>query len=310
MYNLDSLKAAIDQPRIIATEINTVWRQGAGYKSSPVTNPEGVDIPAADWDNLIVLDACRYDVFKEVAELPGELNKVESKASATAQWLRSNFSGVDLADTVYVTGNPQLYRHKHEGAGEDPIDISFYDRDDVWQNNWADEYRTVLPEPITDAGREAAKKHPHKRLIVHYMQPHAPYVGPTGQRLPSEYLDFWCTYRRGEFDIDLKTVQKAYRENLELVLEDISQLLEELEGKTVVTADHAELLGDRDAPIPIRRFGHPENTAHPDVLTVPWLVYQNGSRRTIKAGVSESTDTQTMDADIVEKRLHDLGYKT
>lgn len=46
-----------------------------------------------DWDYLIVLDACRYDKFKESYPdyLDGELRKVWSRASSTQPWLGKTF---------------------------------------------------------------------------------------------------------------------------------------------------------------------------------------------------------------------------
>jgi hypothetical protein len=67
---------------------------------------------AVDWDNLILLDACRYDTFEELAtDLPGELKKTESKAPATDPFLRANFSGKKRCETVYVTVN-----HRYTGS--------------------------------------------------------------------------------------------------------------------------------------------------------------------------------------------------
>lgn len=40
------------------------------------------------WDYLIILDACRFDVFEEVYDdfLEGRLRKVESVGSSTPEW--------------------------------------------------------------------------------------------------------------------------------------------------------------------------------------------------------------------------------
>ena len=41
----------------------------------------GIDIIDQDWDNLIILDACRYDYFKEMNTIDGELRPVLSQGS-------------------------------------------------------------------------------------------------------------------------------------------------------------------------------------------------------------------------------------
>ena len=47
-----------------------------------------------DWDNLIVLDACRYDMFKEINTIKGNLERGISRGSATSQFLIENFESV------------------------------------------------------------------------------------------------------------------------------------------------------------------------------------------------------------------------
>ena len=311
MYTIGSLRNAIDQPRLAVGEINRMVRQGPNFRSRPANRSEGVDIMSKKWDTLILLDACRFDIFSDLAsDLPGDLTKLESKASATTQFLRANFADRELHDTVYITSNPQLYRIQDRTDGAAPINVQFHDQVEVWQNNWHDEHGTVMPEPLTEAALDAAEKYPHKRLIIHYLQPHSPYIGETGmKKIPTEYTNLWGAFRRGEVDIDLGTAKKAYRENVELVLPHVTRLLSELDGKTVVTADHGELLGERDSPIPIRRFGHPAHTNHPKLINVPWLVHERGSRpRIVSERPTGEIDDRSVDSDVVSNRLRDLGY--
>lgn len=311
MYFLSDLVSAIRKPRSALAEINRILSQGTDFRHAPLADGRGVDIMSEDWDSLVILDACRFDTFRELAsDLPGELEKVRSKASATDEFLRANFSDRELHDTVYVTANPQLYRIENGIYDVEPINVSFHEQMDVWQDHWHEEHRTVMPEVVTEAAIGAATRYPDKRLIVHYLQPHAPYVGKTGRKeLPTEYLDFWRSFEDGKFDVSLDTARRAYRENLELVLPHVSELLSVLEGRTVVTADHGELLGERDAPIPIRRFGHPAHTDLPALVEVPWFVSESGTRREIVAEPPESREEgPDLDSDVVKDRLRDLGY--
>jgi len=311
MYTLRDLKRAVSDPRVLAIEFNRVFHDGFRHRSPPY-NQNGVDIPSADWDNLLILDACRYDTFKSHADdLPGKLTAVESRGSATRQFLNANFSQRDMTDTVYVTANPNLYKAEMEKSGEGTIGVEFYKEVNVWRNGWHEEYRTVMPEKVTEATLEAAENHPNKRLLVHYLQPHAPYIGPTGiENFPTSYLNFWGKFQEGIVDVDMETVRKAYRENLELVLPYVKEVMERMEGKTIVTSDHGELFGERDSPIPIKRYGHPNMNTHiPELVTVPWLVSQNGERRKIIAEEPINQTTSHPEAgESVEQRLEDLGY--
>jgi hypothetical protein len=297
------LKNGIESPRLALDKCEEV------YFRARYDEHAGVDIFAEDWDVLAILDACRYDVFEEVNELPGELRKVSSRASATDDFLRRNFSGKDLTDTVYVTGNPQFYRIQNGIYDAHPIDCRFYETRNVWQDNWDDEHRTVRPEVVTDAAIEAAQEFPNKRILVHYLQPHAPYIGPTGsEELPRDYLNFWSSFKTGEIDVELSVVRHAYRENVEIVLEDVERLLSEVEGKIVLTADHGEMLGERTGLLPTKKYGHPSGVHTPELIEVPWFVHERGSRRKTVAEEPEEKKNIDIADEEVKERLNNLGY--
>ncbi|WP_141212521.1 hypothetical protein [Halorubrum sp. Hd13] len=257
---------------------------------------------------MAILDACRYDAFERLSELPGALSKRRSKAPSTVEYLRANFSKKDMTDTVYVTANPQFYRVENGIYDVESIGCWFHEVVNVWKDGWDEDARTVHPERVTQAALKAAESYPNKRLLIHYMQPHAPYIGPTGRaELPSDQLNFWGSYRRGHLDIELDVAWRAYDENLELVLEEVSKLFKNLTGRIVVTSDHGELLGDRSGPLPYRKYGHPKGIHVPELVEIPWLVYSHGSRPRITAeGTSESV--RDIDEDIVVDRLRSLGY--
>lgn len=61
---------------------------------------DGIAVFDQDWDVLVILDACRYDAFREHASLPGRLQAVTSQGSVTPEWLHANVAGRDLTDTV------------------------------------------------------------------------------------------------------------------------------------------------------------------------------------------------------------------
>ena len=61
------------------------------------------------WDNLIILDACRYDIFKELNTIDGELTSRISRGSCTTDFLNENFRKYpqpsELKKIAYVTSN-------------------------------------------------------------------------------------------------------------------------------------------------------------------------------------------------------------
>jgi len=302
-YSLGAVRRALRSPRLVPMEFNRlVHTRGRRWQY----NRNGTNVLDEGWDTLLILDACRYDTFAEVHSLPGTLEKRTSVGANTYEWLRGTFDGRDPRDTVYVTANPQLYRIRNGVYDVDEsIDVTFYDTVEVWQDGWDDEVRTVRPETVAEATREALAENPNKRLIVHFIQPHFPFIGPTGrEHFDLDSLNFsWEDHS----DIPTDVLRRAYRENLELALPVVDDLLADLDGKTVVTADHGEALGERDRPLPVRLFAH-RLGHYADVLVgVPWLTYQNGDRRTITAG-EPSDESDAVADDVVEQRLEDLGY--
>jgi hypothetical protein len=88
-------------------------------------------------------------------------------------------------------------------------------------------------------------------------------------------------------------------------LENAKRLVDGLDGKTVITADHGNLIGERRFPIPLRLYGHPANFKHPTLLRVPW-VQIDGERREV---VSEPPkERKHLDDRTVKNRLSALGY--
>lgn len=275
-------------------------------------NDDGVDVMKEDWDNLLILDACRYDTFAEVHDLPGRLDRAISKSSTTDEFMRANIDGRDLRDTVYVTASPSVY------ATED-VDANFHHVEHVWDDDWDSELKTVHPADLTERALEVHERFPDKRLLVHYLQPHYPFIGETGR---SEFrydgyedpLDpdgtrekFWDTVGTRINDVSTETVWKAYVENLEFALPHVKELITVVEGKSVVTADHGEMIGERAFPVPNKLHGHPGGLYMRQLVEVPWLTHTNGSRRRIVAGESKS-EREDIDETVVQNRLTDLGY--
>jgi hypothetical protein len=98
---------------------------------------------------------------------------------------------------------------------------------------------------------------------------------------------------------------EAYLDNLELVLEHVWQLSDELGGRTVITSDHGNLLGERAWPVPVRLYGHPRGVRSKPLVTVPYAVIDGTRREVTSGGVGASSAAD--DATVTE-RLRMLGY--
>jgi hypothetical protein len=292
--------------RAVIREINRQYyalRNRSGY------NDAGIDVFAEDWDNLVILDACRYDAFAARSELPGTLLARNSRGSMTQEWLRANFTNRDLSDTVYVSANGQF-------AHLNGLDATLHAFIGVWGEEFEvgerDAASVASPERVTERALAAADEYPDKRLVIHYVQPHAPYIGQTGrERIDPDIrlADFPGEISRNPA-VSRRVIRKSYAENLDIVLEEVEELLDTLPGKTAVSADHGELLGECLLPLLLPEYGHPRGVYHEKLVTVPWLTHTNGGRKDIVAEEPEQTENAEMfDDHDVEQHLEDLGYK-
>jgi len=302
MYRLDEvrrgLRRGLETPAFFGRELNRLYHRRL-YRAP--YNRRGVDVFAEPWDNLLLLDACRYDDFADLSDLPGELEVRESRGSHTIEFLEGNVVGRELLETVYVTGSPQLHASGFDGR--------FHAVENVWDGDgWDDDLGTVRPETMAERALAAVERYPDKRLFVHFVQPHYPFIEDgslVSGTLKDEAIDVWERRFRGEIGIGAGTLRAAYRRNLRLVLAVVGPLLTALPGLTVVTADHGNMFGERSFPVPIREWGHPPGQYTDQLVRVPWHVYGD-ERRPVTAEAPERTD----DAPTVDPtdRLRQLGY--
>jgi len=264
-----------------------------------VHNP-GTNVFERDWDVLVVLDACRADMFDRIGPEFGydDAETTWSVANMSDTWMERTFTDDHrdaIEQTAYVSGNPFTRFHDW--------DVSRLD--EVWTYAWDDEVNGVPARPITDRALSTWHEQHPAQMIVHYMQPHFPsFPHPTiGDH--GDLQDFghgWDTVWNDAGDaIPWDTVQEAYDDNLRYVLEDVELLLDNLDAETVaITADHGNSLGT----LGIR--GHPKYVLLPEIRRVPWVeVEGRGPGHYEPSTEREQEDTSD---DAVQERLDALGY--
>lgn len=127
---------------------------------------------------VVVLDACRYDVFERVYTdfLDGELEKVWSPANKTPIWAPKMWP--DTYDCTYVSTTPYISRYEYEQFGYRYCGDEHFDRVvEAWDFGWDHDLRTTPPDVVTDATLEIAATSEQTRVVAHYMQPHTPFIG-------------------------------------------------------------------------------------------------------------------------------------
>lgn len=312
MYSIENLKTVLKKPnRVfgIAHHFGTIANQ---HYYERFSNHTGTPVIDEDWDNLFILDGCRYDLFEDTNTIDGTLESRTSVGSSSSEFLQRNFGGETFHDTVYITANPHTFELE---------DRTFHATINLLDDGWDADLYTVRPETVADAVRKATDEYPQKRLIAHFMQPHYPFIGEVGQQINQGGIgrrdetgevveranegDIWRKLQFRLGDISQSSVWDAYRENLELVLNEVEALLDDIDGKTVVSSDHGNLVGEWIGPIPSRGYGHPPKIYVDELVTVPWLIIP-GNRRTISS--DPPVERERLEDNVVADRLTALGY--
>jgi hypothetical protein len=268
-----------------------------------------------DWDVLIILDACRYDVFSHHFQVLGSKGKLEHRISCgshTAEFVRKNFLRKEflslLRKIVYVSANPMV------DAALGKVRKHFYKYIPIWRFAWDEHLVTVSPWRTAYYALKTYLATPKdKKIIVHFLQPHGPFIGKKYGHISkyfnkevNEFIKRHVTthIERRKDNIILSVINfyikpiikegilngfpqlgrlysiedliKAYIENLLITFPYVKILLESFSGRIVVTSDHGEAFGEYISKIvPIRVVGH-FSRIHSDVLVkIPWYTVEN-----------------------------------
>lgn len=135
-----------------------------------------------NWDNLIILDACRYDIFEKVYDkyFEADLEKRDSRAGSTQEWLVKNFNEL-LIDTTYFSANPYINSrgiplnktYREDFPAWKPTE-NFGQIVDVWEKV-DNRFNTTMPNMVIES---VIKTPSLKRKIIHFIQPHLPFIHP------------------------------------------------------------------------------------------------------------------------------------
>lgn len=262
-----------------------------------------------EWDNLLILDACRYDLMTEYSgEFSGTIERRWSGGGSSQEFLEYYLSDRTLNDLIWVTANPWVEKY----------DQSIFKTVHVWDEEWDDALNTVKPKSVVESAKKAIKEYPNKRMIVHFIQPHYPFIGDLGANLPDHRSitgdsrirsdsdskpKIWDLLKQGAVSND--QVWNAYRENLEIVIPWAKHLINYLDGVSVITSDHGNAFGERGFPIPVRLYGHSSACRIRPLVEVPWIKFE-GDRREVHP---EEILSDESSRNSIEDRLHHLGYR-
>lgn len=249
----------------------------------------GTNIYEESWDALVILDACRSDVMREVAggyDFISDFDTRYSRASNSRQFMRRNFKQLyfpEMENTAYISAN--TFSEEMFSESE------FLYLDHVWKYAYDEELGAVPPRPVTDRAIKAGREVEFDHMIVHYMQPHAPLITDPD-------FNYFDELRSGE--ISKEEALAAHRENLRMVLEEVQILLKNIDAsKVVISADHGESFGEWGI------YGHQPHSVHPSLRRIPWIETTASDNHTHQPA---DYDDQSFDTN-VESQLKALGYR-
>ncbi len=231
------------------------------------------------WDHLILLDACRYDMFCSV--LGKSVPHIYSAGTWTRAWTKANLvNNSKLQDVTLITASGYTTPQYFETQG---WKFPFAECVNVFLDDWDNYLNSVRPEKVVMRCLAVLKD--STRTLTHFLQPHTPWIPyidahpvleeslepktfSKQQRLQMEFPTQWDLVRKREFPIP--TAKIAYEDNLRYVLQSVWKLVQELDGVVVITSDHGNLFGEYGL------FGHPPRVYVPELTKVPWLELEGG----------------------------------
>lgn len=282
----------------------------------------GTNVFSLDWDLLVLLDTCRVDALRAVADeyyfLDG-VGEITSVGASSPEWIARTFTeeyANEIAKTAYLScnGNAETVL-KRDAPATDPsyltyrllrrFDYVHADRLARFEKLWVHEpvgvegpYGHVQgatpPRYLTDRAIELLRTESFDRTILHYHQPHNPYAA-LAMREGRDLHDYETQFR-----LNPERAWESYMDELRYVLGDVAVLLQNVDAKRVViSSDHGEGFGEYGI------YGHPIGSLHPRIRTVPWAVTTATDEGTHEP---EATATDTS-GQSVNETLEALGYK-
>lgn len=259
-----------------------------------------------DWDVMIILDACRADLFEKFAPQHPIYDRFESVsaryscASTSREWFEKGFDDAPdeaVAGVHYVSPNPYMAK----------VDMErFYAVEKLYE--WPTDTDAGLLDStlVTDHALRTYAESDADRFVVHYLPPHTPFRHCADRYTMPEKAwggntqDAWYGLQVGAFDFD--AVWADYGQNLLTILDEVERLANHVERTVVVTADHGNALGEWGI------YGHPDYVPLPSLKRVPWAVLQGRGEPYDPAALDGENRSDDGTAD-VEERLRTLGYR-
>lgn len=208
-----------------------------------------------DWDWIIICDAGRADVFKDIYRrfFEGRYHTAYNGGiSFTANWFSYHFS--DYYDYYLFHGGLPIHAFSYNPDNYD--EREHFSEVIAWEEYDWDERRSMCPPDVVI---NVVNESEANKGVIRFLQPHNPY---------RKLNDIYGTQHAKQYTHN--ELKIAYYDNYRWVLQNISnRLLPILSGDIIITSDHGQCLGD------CGQYLHsPTHDKHDHLINVPFLILE------------------------------------
>lgn len=307
-------------------------------------HPIGTNIFERDWDLLIILDACRVDMLREVIDSVSWINNVgsiRSVGSSSPEWILKTFTqnyAAEISRTGLLTRNSftnrflvdRIHQHNdhhewgwwHRGKTKWNLvsidDLAHYETmTPVIEETGLHYEHKINPHILTDRAIAVGRKKDLPRMIVHYTLPHLQFIANALDWDPNN-ISIDNLMAGPEPIRDLRPEEKGY-EPVKRGDVSINSVKDAYRANLRLGLAYVEiLLQNIDAEKVVITadhgegfgekgiWGHPAGWPFSPVKTVPWAITTAVDERTYQPSFEGNTTSPTEEQ--VLRNLRDLGY--
>lgn len=294
---------------------------GSAWAHLSKHHPVGRNIYEDDWDICIVLDSARVDTLRErwpSGVAVESFDSAWSRGSISTEWMSQTFRPAyrdPIADTTLVTANPHsatVFDERSILTNGREISVPYPETPAVEKDAFNEVYElwrthavaqnAVPPDVMADATIQAHREH-EGRVVAHWLQPHEPFIAPNSPITSGSptSANVWRAAMNGS--LDGEKIVESYERTLDLALFELAHVLECVDARVLVTADHGNAFGEWGV------WGHPFGWPQPAVRKVPWVTMQAHKRQDYNPHDVLASSEEPSDNTDVSEQLAALGYR-
>jgi hypothetical protein len=328
--NWTNIRKAIDNPSRIVDEILLYYLLRSPATAINSQHTVGTNIFDEEWDMLIILDTCRTDameIMKDEYDFIQNVGSIRSVGGNSPEWIARTFDTNhvrDINNTIYLSANSHAqtilddkepYKDNKHFNYKLLRHFSTVDKSDLQEVEYLFKYEPMgtggeygherggtPPRYVTDRAIDIGRNENFDRLILHYFQPHSPWVSNAideDRALKGYEEGFDYITETG----DTESAWDSYLDDLRWVLNDVELLLENIDQeKVVITADHGDAFDEYGI------MSHKIGAVHPKIREVPWVVTSGTDTKSYIPTIEKPTDSG-VETEEINRQLQALGYK-